>query len=236
LWFAPEAVRGLLLVGESVSAEAWFALIRASALFNKEAAQAIIQLMPVVRLMGSSEATEWNTTKLSAWWEAVKDRKDTGRDAGMDAALLYSLFDALGEPVPADAWDKLVAGDKRRNVSMPDVALWLRLIEATEAVRKSSLKPGNASSKVALSRSTSGESNGAAPVSSDVSPATTPPAPKIRSRVAEMVMLALLALGEAGPAGADPLVLRQVLVGLRAAGFEDEARSMAVEAALAAGL
>jgi hypothetical protein len=49
-------------------------------------------------------------------------------------------------------------------------------------------------------------------------------------------MLALLALGEAGPAGADPLVLRQVLVGLRAAGFEDEARSMAVEAALAAGL
>ena len=236
LWFAPEAVRGLLLVGESVSAEAWFALIRASALFNKEAAQAIIQLMPVVRLMGSSEATEWNTTKLSAWWETVKDRKDTGRDAGMDAALLYSLFDALGEPVPADAWDKLVAGDKRRNVSMPDVALWLRLIEATEAVRKSSLKSGNASSKVALSKTTSGESNGAAPVSSDVSPATTPPAPKIRSRVAETVMLALLALGEAGPAGADPLVLRQVLVGLRAAGFEDEARSMAVEAALAAGL
>ncbi len=233
LWFAPEAVRGLLLVGEPVSAEAWFALMRASALFNKEAAQAITQLMPVVRLMGSSEATEWNTTKLSAWWETVKDQKG----AGQDAALLYSLFDALGEPIPADAWDKLVVGGERRDVSMPNFALWLRLVEATEALRKSTLKPKLASSKAALSETTSIERKATASVSSDVSPSpTTPPAPMTRIRVAETVMLALLALGEAGPAGADPLLLRQVLVGLRAAGFEGEARSMAVEAALAAGL
>ena len=50
------------------------------------------------------------------------------------------------------------------------------------------------------------------------------------------MLLALLALGEGGPAAADPLLLRQVLISLRAAGFEKEARSMAVEAALAAGL
>ena len=49
-------------------------------------------------------------------------------------------------------------------------------------------------------------------------------------------MLALMALGEDGPAGADPLLLRQVLVSLRTAGFETEARALAVEAALAAGL
>ena len=228
LWFAPEAVRGLLLVGEPVSAEAWFALMRASALFNKKAAQAIIQLMPVVRLMGSSEATEWNTTKLSAWWETVKARKG----AAQDAALLYSLFDALGEPVPADAWDKQVAGGDRRDVSMPDVALWLRLIEATEVVRKIAMKPEMAST--ATPETASGGDNATVPISSDVSP--SPATAPARSRVAETVLLALLVLGEAGPAGADPLLLRQVLVGLRAAGFEGEARSMAVEAALAAGL
>ena len=49
-------------------------------------------------------------------------------------------------------------------------------------------------------------------------------------------MLGLLALGEDGPAKADPLLLSQVLLSLRASGFENEARSMAVEAALAAGL
>ncbi len=233
LWFAPEAVRGLLLVGEPVSTEAWFALMRTSALFNKEAAKAIIQLMPVVRLMGSSEATEWNTTKLSAWWETVKDRKD----AGEDAALLYSLFDALGEPVPAVAWDKLVAGGGRRDVSMPDIGLWLRLIEATDAVRQTASKPEMASAKAALSETASSESNGAASVSFDGSTSPAAPSqPLIRNRVAETVLLALLAMGEAGPAGADPLLLRQVLVALRAAGFEGEARSMAVEAALAAGL
>jgi hypothetical protein len=83
LWFAPEAVRGLLLVGDTLAADAWFALIRASALFNKEASQAIVQLMPVVRLMGSSEAAEWNTTQLSSWWESVKDRKDAAADAAL---------------------------------------------------------------------------------------------------------------------------------------------------------
>jgi len=233
LWFAPEAVRGLLLVGESVSAEAWFALMRASALFNKEASQAIIKLMPVVRLMGSSEATEWNTTKLSTWWETVKDQKG----AGQDAALLYSLFDALGEPVLAESWDKLVAGGDRRDVSMPDFALWLRLVDATESIKKSTSKSAMASSKPALSGTIFNGSDTTASVSSDVSPSPVMPAePKPQSRVAETVMLALLALGEAGPAGADPLLLRQVLVGLRVAGFEKEARAMAVEAALAAGL
>ena len=57
-----------------------------------------------------------------------------------------------------------------------------------------------------------------------------------RSRIGETVLLTLLALGPDGPAGAEPLLLRQALISLLAAGFEDEARAMAVEAALAAGL
>ncbi|MBT7943143.1 MAG: hypothetical protein HN719_07290, partial [Alphaproteobacteria bacterium] len=228
LWFAPEAVRGLLLVGETVPAESWFALMRASALFNKEAAQAITQLMPVIRLMGSSEAADWNTTKLSSWWTTVKDRKE----AGKDAALLYTLFDALGEPVPLDIWGALVTGSERRTVSMPNVALWFRLIEATQAAEAPA-----PSSKPAVSDSTPGVDVAANAAESDSPPSPViPPVATPRSRVAETVMLALMALGEDGPAGADPLLLRQVLVSLRTAGFETEARALAVEAALAAGL
>ncbi len=224
LWFAPEAVRGLLLVGDTLSAEAWFALMRASALFNKEASQAIARLMPVVRLMGFSEAAEWNTARLSSWWESVKERKD----AAADAALLYSLFDALGEPVPAESWKKLVSGSAAQSVSMPDPALWFRLIEATEAAR-----PGAPETKPSPSSETASSSE----ITSDVASGDAGAAPaKVRSRIAETVLLALLALGEDGPAGANPILLRQVILSIRAAGFDKEARTLAVEAALAAGL
>ena len=56
VWFAPEAVRALLLRGDTLDAEAWFALMRASGLFNKDTAEATDRLRKIVRLMGSSEA------------------------------------------------------------------------------------------------------------------------------------------------------------------------------------
>ena len=55
-------------------------------------------------------------------------------------------------------------------------------------------------------------------------------------RGGETVLLALLALGEAGPARADPLVLAAVLPALSAVGLEREARALAIEAAIARGL
>lgn len=55
-------------------------------------------------------------------------------------------------------------------------------------------------------------------------------------RVGETVLLSLLALGEGGPAAANPVILRRVLVGLRSVGLEAEARAIAVEAAVAAGI
>ena len=236
LWFAPEAVRGLLLAGEKLSAEAWFALMRVSALFNKEVVKTIARLMPIVRLMGSSEADEWNTSKLSSWWETVKERKT----ATEDAVLLYSLFDALGEPVPEASWKKLVTGKNRQTVNRPNLALWLRLLSATEAAGKAEpdKKMAETSSQIASAAAVddaivvSGQAAAAGLSSSSGSSG----AAQRRSRIGETVLLTLLALGPDGPAGAEPLLLRQALISLLAAGFEDEARAMAVEAALAAGL
>jgi hypothetical protein len=54
-------------------------------------------------------------------------------------------------------------------------------------------------------------------------------------RIGETVLLALLALGDPGPASADPMTMRTVLMALRQAGFEAEARALALEAALAGG-
>jgi hypothetical protein len=55
-------------------------------------------------------------------------------------------------------------------------------------------------------------------------------------RLGETVLLALLALGEAGPAGSDPLVLHEVLAALTRVDLVAEARMLAIEAAVANGI
>lgn len=60
-------------------------------------------------------------------------------------------------------------------------------------------------------------------------------AASLAGRRGEAVLLALLALGEAGPARADPLTLAAVLPALWAVGLEREARALAIEAAIARG-
>jgi hypothetical protein len=55
-------------------------------------------------------------------------------------------------------------------------------------------------------------------------------------RIGETVLLSLDALGPEGPAGCNPLALARVIAGLRQIGFDSEARAIAIEAAIAAGV
>lgn len=55
-------------------------------------------------------------------------------------------------------------------------------------------------------------------------------------RVGETVLLALLSLGDVGPAGADPSTLHAVIRALREIGLSADARRVAIEAALGRGL
>ena len=187
VWFAPEAVRALMIGGLPEAAENWLGLLRASALFNAESKAVLGALMPVARLALSTEP--WSPDMLGIWWEGEKDR-DGARER---AALLYTLFEALGEPVPQPLWQALFDGPDRTTVAMPHPALWYRLANA------------------------SGAGDGPA-------------------RVGETILLSLLAIGEGGPGQADPVILKRVLTSLGAIGLEKEARSLAVEAALSAGL
>ncbi|NQV57435.1 MAG: hypothetical protein HQ503_16360 [Rhodospirillales bacterium] len=57
-----------------------------------------------------------------------------------------------------------------------------------------------------------------------------------QQRIGETVLLALISLGQGGPTEADPIVLRVVIESLITVGLEDEARALAIEAAVAAGI
>lgn len=57
-----------------------------------------------------------------------------------------------------------------------------------------------------------------------------------KKQVGEVVMLSAIVLGDDGASGADPIILGHILKGLVSIGLEKEARALAVEAAVAAGL
>ena len=52
----------------------------------------------------------------------------------------------------------------------------------------------------------------------------------------ETVLLALYALGSDGPGGANPIMLSRAIASLRLIGLDGEARALAIEAAIAAGV
>lgn len=55
-------------------------------------------------------------------------------------------------------------------------------------------------------------------------------------RIGETVLLSLCALGEGGPASANPILLSRAISSLRQVGLDVEARAIAIEAAIAAGV
>lgn len=184
-WFAGDAVRALLVAGDTQAAAAWLDVLRQRAAFDAASAVRLAGLMPLLRLAGADTASAWTVDELSAWWDAAK-----GDEAARDrAAVLYSLFAARGEPVPERLWEPLLAAAERVPVVMPHPGVWHRLGTASAA-----------------------------------------------GRIAETVALALIVLGDGGPAQASPMVLEHVLGALNRIGLTKEARSLGVEAALAAGL
>ncbi|MBL6957641.1 MAG: hypothetical protein ISR52_01560 [Rhodospirillales bacterium] len=131
IWFAPEAIRAFLVSGKAGLARNWYELLRASSLFNPEAKQEMTALLPLLYLSGALEASEWQETTLNDWWQAQAGKEG----ASARAALLFSLFEAFGLPVPETLWAGLLAKAERSPVVMPHPAVWYGLAKAAESRR-----------------------------------------------------------------------------------------------------
>jgi len=230
-WFAPEAIRAFLIGGEDAAATPWFSLLRANAQYNREAANALSALLPLARIAGSPETVLWGPKHLANWWDQVK-KDDNANDK---AALMYTLFDALGDGVPQDAWDALLDGPQKIAMAMPNPALWRSLSEATKAASMVSdaavLDVVMPEPKGTLA-TTQNNSDSSGPLETPVMETQA----MGHTRVGEIILLSLIALGEGGPGQAGPIVLRQVMDSLSTIGLEKEVHALALEAAVAAGL
>lgn len=182
IWFAPQAVRALLLLDRHDQALAWALTARRFAK-EPEEQQSTALLWPMVGLAEGSA-----TGPGQDQWLAALDETDGGA-ASMKAGFAYSLFEAMGEHVPEERWDALLRGTARASVLSADPAFLRAFREAASAGRRG-----------------------------------------------ETVLLAVLILGDGGLGNSDPGLVSEIVIGLRKIGLESEARQLAIEAALAAGL
>ncbi len=186
-WFAGDAARGLLALGDTEAAEPWLALLRARANRDPEARTAQ-DGMWALALIAGEERYRADDAKAMAAWLAVQRTIDA-ETAEHRAGLALTLVKALGAQVPERYWQDLVQPPQRHAAAVPQSAYPQALAQAAKG-----------------------------------------------SRPAETVLLLVLMAGSAAPAKNEAGLLEDAISALRTIGLDAEARSLALEAALAHGL
>ena len=126
IWFALTGVRAYVTLGDAKGANRWLALLRAGASLRPETALALKRIRPLVRMIGGGDNSTPIDTMISDWSESVAATPD------LDAVrpLINGFFIALGEEVPAAAWQGLPA-DGLQNTQMPAPSIWFPYREAS---------------------------------------------------------------------------------------------------------
>ncbi len=130
MWFAADAGRALYELGRTEEAGAWYAAVEAAAPNSEGAARAWIALWPLARIAGLPGKDGPPDSEILGRWRVAWLKQ--GDDAAARARLtqFFTLFDALGQTVPADAWDGLVKAEAPAPVAMPGPGVWNALYRA----------------------------------------------------------------------------------------------------------
>jgi len=209
-WFGGVAYMSAVINGDDAAADGWFNVLRRAAALSDEDAPALQAITPVVAIAA-----------------AVGEQP-----AGLElrrTVLLDALLEGLGTEIGAERWLQQLGESDAGSVPMASPALWFALRAMNEAAEKDSTSAQVAATPVQ--------------VTADIAAVTVQtlgaPTAGTRSdvqRKAEHVLLMVQALGAGTPGGANPIVLAEVVRGLRVLGFAKEARSLALEAVMEAGL
>ncbi len=236
-WFAPEAVRAFLIIGDQPRAEKWYQIIQSSAGLDEGARKELAKFRPVAWLFKFPGHEIAQPGMIDAWSKVHRDDPEISEKS----ALLFNVLEALGLDVPVEAWDEYVSGSARQGVTLPSSGLWRRLQALANREIDSDDQKSETDDKTIISELSSGASSTIAKQSklvnsSAVITASLDDPRQSYTRVGETVLLSLMALGNIGPEKVPPFVLRTVLNALDNAGLNKEARALALDAILARGL
>ena len=209
-WFGGLGYLGAMVNGDDAVAEGWFNVLRRAAALSDEDAPALQAIAPVAAIA------------------AAKREQPAGLEPRR-TVLLDALLDALGTKVDAERWLRRLGDSDAGSAPMTPPALWFALRAMNDAAAKDSSPAPVAAAPVQ--------------VTADIAAVTVQtlgaPTAGTRSdvkRKAEHVLLMVRALGGGTPGGANPIVLAEVVRGLRVLGFAEEGRLLALEAVMEAGL
>jgi hypothetical protein len=241
LWFAPEALRALLLVGDIDAALPWYQVLQAGAIRNVDAKKAMALFSPLAYLFKFNMSESQNEEQLGQlWWSAMQNEPE----AEAKAVLLFTLLEALGDKISEKSWEPLIDTNSRSQRTMPNLALLTRLQVLTANAKMMDQLPSISKNSITAKFSLLNAEN-----LTPSAPINAPTAMQgaalnensmvslMKSkRVGEIVLLSLLAIGDVGPAKIEVGVLSTVLKALLAVGLDQDAHALAIEAALANGL
>lgn len=215
VWFALTGVRAYLILGDPVGTDRWLALLRASASIRDESKLALDRVRPLASLLGVGARSATLREMLDDWRKSIASRPELLATV----PLMNGMFMALGETLPANAWDAVVKTAPQRQM-LPDAGVWFRFRDSVRG----------------LSQATPPSTFGAANLTRLTQTATRLPAADLIDGIAKPVLLALQAMGDGGPDARSVILVFEVVSALKTMGLEEAARRLAVETVLAAGL
>jgi hypothetical protein len=230
LWFARDAARVLFGAGRTERALAWYAIAAADSERIEEARDAEAVLWPLAVLadpINDGPTTDGPTTN-----DRTASERETGDVSGNEGADRVMPRRARVDAVPVDAARLLSWFEARRQADAQAVprqaAAFYTLLEATGRTVPAALWQS------LLDRPFAGaaeDGNGLNAVwTHSLETAST------GTRLGETVLLATVGAGDAGDKGLSLADAARMIVALRRIGLEAEARRLAVETAMAAGL
>jgi hypothetical protein len=218
-WFAADAFHIAISNGDEETAHAWLAMLRRTAAISEAAAEILKSLQPLVLVISSADN------------DSAKFDDLAGVDAKR-AVLIHALVDGLGHPVPPQEWLARADAPSAGNINpMPSPALWMALkgFNTAKPIRTSALATAT---KLAMTS----KPNLSGGVTMETLNAPTAGTRSDIDYKAVRLLLMVRVMEAVEPASVNPIVLSEILRGLRALGLKGEAHALAVEVALGAGL
>lgn len=129
-WFVFDASRALLGAGDIAAAWDWLDVALAAAEGGDEhSEETAAALWPLMQIADPEGAFMRNPARARAWWRDLPLPEDAA--ASERRALLFTLYEALGDPMPDEAWDPLFAAPLTVTSYMPSPAVLHALRDAS---------------------------------------------------------------------------------------------------------
>jgi hypothetical protein len=132
--WAPLAGRVLLYADQQEAADGWSEMLLGQVVLGAAVAgEALAELWPLQYTSGSELAAPISDNTLALWRTTISALPI--EEQLRRASLLYGLLEALGQPVPQEAWEAVLAAPAPASGKAPGFALWRQLILSANAGR-----------------------------------------------------------------------------------------------------